>query len=242
MDTGIPRKVVAIYSGGMDSTVLLYQLVKGGAEVRALSIDYGQRHRDRELAAAKQIAEGLGISREVADIRGISHLLSGSALTSPDIAVPEGHYAEDNMKATVVPNRNMIMLSVAAGYAISLKYDAVAYAAHSGDHAIYPDCRNEFADAVDAAIQLADWHPVKLYRPFVNLTKADIAKLGSELQAPLEQTWSCYNGREQHCGRCGTCIERREALYLAGIDDLTEYEVSAPELNQLAANDWRIKK
>lgn len=240
MQADTPKKVVVIYSGGMDSTVLLYQLVKGGAEVRALSIDYSQRHRERELSAARQIAEGLGISHEVADLRGINHLLAGSSLTSPDIDVPEGHYAEENMKATVVPNRNMIMLSVAAGYAISIQYDAVAYAAHSGDHAIYPDCRNEFADAVDAAIQLADWHRVQLYRPFLDMSKADIAKLGSELKVPLEKTWSCYNGRAKHCGRCGTCIERREAFYLAGMEDFTKYERDSPKLEKLIEKEWKL--
>ena len=116
----------------------------------------------------------------MADLSGLSDLLAGGALTSSDIEVPEGHYAEDNMKATVVPNRNMILLSVAAGWAISSKYDRIAYAAHSGDHAIYPDCRNEFAEALDGAIRLADWHEVSLYRPFVDMTKADIVSLGAK--------------------------------------------------------------
>ena len=123
----------------------------------------------------------------MADLSGLSDLLAGSALTSSDIEVPEGHYAEDNMKATVVPNRNMILLSVAAGWAISSKYDRIAYAAHSGDHAIYPDCRNEFAEALDGAIRLADWHEVSLYRPFVDMTMADIASLGAELRVPYER-------------------------------------------------------
>ena len=152
-----------------------------------------------------------------------SDLLAGSALTSSEIEVPEGHYAEDNMKATVVPNRNMILLSVAAGWAISSKYDRIAYAAHSGDHAIYPDCRNEFAEALDGAIRLADWHEVSLYRPFVDMTKADIVSLGAKLGVPFEKTWSCYKGQDLHCGRCGTCVERREAFYLAGVDDPTTY-------------------
>ena len=134
----------------MDSSVLLYQLVQAGDEVKTISIDYGQRHK-KEIIQAKEMAKSLGIEHQVADLTSITHLLSGSALTSPNIEVPEGHYAEDNMKATVVPNRNMILLSVATGWAVSQKFDRVAYAAHSGDHAIYPDCRTEFADILGQA-------------------------------------------------------------------------------------------
>ena len=145
------------------------------------------------------------------------------------------------MKSTVVPNRNMILLSLATAWAVSKKADSVSYAAHSGDHAIYPDCRNEFAEALDKAIRLADWQEVYLNRPFVDLTKADIVKLGSELNVPFEQTWSCYEGQEVHCGRCGTCIERREAFYLAGVEDPTEYSPEAPNLEVMISNDWRLK-
>ena len=145
-------KSLVVHSGGMDSTVLLYQLLQAGDEVKALSINYGQRH-SRELEAASALCAELGVEHRVADLSGLSELLAGSALTSSEIEVPEGHYAEDNMKATVVPNRNMILLSVAAGWAISSKYNRIAYAAHSEDHAIYPDCRNEFAEALDGAIR-----------------------------------------------------------------------------------------
>ena len=190
-------KSIVVHSGGMDSTVLLYRLVDEGDEVKALSIDYGQRHR-KEIDYARTLAEGLGVEHRVADLRSLTELLGGSALTSPDIEVPEGHYAEENMKATVVPNRNMILLSVSAGWAISSKFDRVAYAAHAGDHAIYPDCRTEFADALDSAIRLADWREVSLHRPFVALTKADLVQLGAELKVPFEKTWSCYQGQELH--------------------------------------------
>ncbi len=134
------------------------------------------------------------------------------------------------MKATVVPNRNMILLALAAGWAISQKADAIAYAAHGGDHAIYPDCRPEFAEAMRHAIGLADWHRVELLRPFVTLTKADIVRRGAELGAPLGSTWSCYRGGARHCGRCGTCVERREAFALAGVPDPTDYEAALPPL------------
>jgi len=189
----------------------------------ALSVDYGQRHR-KELDSASAICRITGISHEVADLRGITHLLKGSSLTDSKIDVPDGHYAEESMKATVVPNRNMIMLSVAIGYAISLGAQFVAYGAHAGDHIIYPDCRPEFAAAINTAALLADWHQVELLRPFIRLTKAEIAKRGAELNVPFELTWSCYKGGERHCGRCGTCVERAEAFNLTGLQDPTEYE------------------
>lgn len=232
-------KTILIYSGGMDSTVLLYQLLNEGNEVKALSVDYGQRHK-KEIDAARAIADRLGVEHRVADLTGITSMLGGSSLTSSDIDVPEGHYAEDNMKATVVPNRNMIMLSVAAGWAISTKCDSISYAAHSGDHAIYPDCREEFAQAVDQAIQLADWHKVVLNRPFVGSTKADIVALGTKLGVPFEDTWSCYKGGSLHCGRCGTCVERREAFHLAGVEDPTPYDTSAPSLEAMIESDWKL--
>ena len=232
-------KSLVVHSGGMDSTVLLYQLLQAGDEVKALSINYGQRH-SRELDGARALCSELGVEHRVADLSGLSDLLAGSALTSSDIEVPEGHYAEDNMKATVVPNRNMILLSVAAGWAISSKYDRIAYAAHSGDHAIYPDCRNEFAEALDGAIRLADWHEVSLYRPFVDMTKADIVSLGAKLGVPFEKTWSCYKGQDLHCGRCGTCVERREAFYLAGVEDPTTYAPDAPTVQEMVASDWKL--
>ena len=218
---------VIIYSGGLDSTVLLYDLLAAGHSVRALSINYGQRHQ-KELDAASGICGQLNIEHRVIDISGITSLLKGNSLTDDTIDVPEGHYESDSMKATVVPNRNMIMLSIAAGWAISEKADHVAYAAHSGDHAIYPDCREAFTSALDTAIQLADWHEVSLYRPFVGKSKADIVKLGSELKVPFADTWSCYKGEDLHCGRCGTCIERREAFHLADVTDPTHYADNTP--------------
>lgn len=232
-------KTVLVYSGGMDSTVLLYHLLKEGATVAALSVDYGQRHK-KELDLAREITQTLGVEHRVADLTTITGLLGGSSLTDPELRVPHGHYEEENMKSTVVPNRNMILLSVATGWAVSLKADCVSYAAHAGDHAIYPDCREEFADALDKTMRLADWQEIYLNRPFVSWTKADIVRRGAQLDVPFEKTWSCYEGGDQHCGRCGTCIERREAFHLAGVADPTEYSEAAPTLEAMIANDWRL--
>ena len=232
-------KSVVIYSGGLDSTVLLYHLKANGHDLSALSVDYGQRHR-RELDCAAKICKLAGVPNRIADLSSIRDLLSGSSLTSPQIEVAEGHYTEESMKSTVVPNRNMILLSLAAGHALSLGANQVAYAAHSGDHAIYPDCRNEFADAVAEAMKLCDWQPIELIRPFIDLTKAEIVAIGNQLNVPFENTWSCYKGGTVHCGRCGTCIERREAFHLAGLHDPTAYASDAPSIEALIANQWHL--
>lgn len=217
------ERAVVIYSGGMDSTVLLYLLRSEGVEVKALGIDYGQRHRI-ELSYAAAIAGALNVPFEVADLSGVTRLLAGSSQTSPEIPVPEGHYAAENMKLTVVPNRNMIMLAVAIGHAISIGYPVVAYGAHAGDHAIYPDCRPEFAAAMEAVAGLCDYQPIRLVRPFMHADKATICKIGDQLGVPFFATWSCYKGGVKHCGKCGTCVERREAFQLAGVVDPTLYE------------------
>lgn len=232
-------KTILIYSGGIDSTVLLYALRSEGCEIAALSINYGQRH-ERELACAAKICAELEVEHRIADLRGLAPLLTGSSLTDPSMSVPHGHYEEANMKATVVPNRNMLLLATAAAWAIARKADTIAYAAHHGDHAIYPDCREEFAEAMDQAIQLADWHSVRLLRPFVDLSKADIVRRGADLGVCFEQTWSCYEGGEMHCGLCGTCIERREAFHLAGVADPTKYAPTAPAIAEMIACNWRL--
>jgi len=201
---------------------MLAHLIDAGHKVYALSIDYGQRHRI-ELDRAAQIAAHYGVEHRVIDLHCLKPIMPGSSLTDDAVDVPLGHYEEESMKATVVPNRNMILLSVTAAWAISLKADHIAYAAHAGDHAIYPDCRPVFADTMAEAIKLADWHEVELIRPFVNWSKTKIAQRGKELNAPMHLTWSCYQGTEPHCGQCGTCVERREAFVQAGITDPTEY-------------------
>lgn len=216
-------ETVLIYSGGLDSTTLLYHLLDTGHRVRCLTIDYGQRHR-REIESAEAVCGLLSIEHRVADLSALRPLMGGSALTD-DIEVPEGHYEEESMKATVVPNRNMLMLSVAIAWAVSTKSDFVAYAAHGGDHAIYPDCRPEFAEAMNAAAKLCDWHKVEILRPFIRLDKGEIVRHGVELSVPFELTWTCYRGGEKACGKCGSCRERLEAFEGAGLSDPLSYEI-----------------
>jgi 7-cyano-7-deazaguanine synthase len=212
-------------SGGLDSSVMAYHLAAQGHNIKAITVNYGQRHA-REIEAARWIARSLSIEHQVlylADpLRGILGECSSLLLDGP--AIPEGHYAHESMKSTIIPNRNMLLISLAVAYSISNGLGGVAYAAHSGDHAIYPDCRPEFARAMDAAVSLCDWSEQVLLRPFINLTKADIVVLGAELKVPFERTWSCYKGGSTHCGKCGTCVERREAFELAGVKDPTTYE------------------
>lgn len=217
-------KTIVIYSGGLDSTVLLCKLKAEGREVKALSINYGQRH-GRELEAARKICGMLHIEHKVADLSGLRELMAGSSQTDSTVPVPHGHYAAENMKLTVVPNRNALLLSVGFAWAISLKHDTVAYAAHAGDHAIYPDCREEFTTPFAEAMRNADWHPVELERPFLTMTKAQIVGIGADIAAcgAMAESYSCYEGEEQHCGLCGTCQERRSAFRDAGVYDLTNY-------------------
>ena len=219
----VSKSTILIFSGGMDSATLLYELLYWKCPVKALGINYGQRHV-RELKAAEQIAALRGVEYRVLDFSCLRPLLAGSSQTDSSVEVPEGHYAAENMKLTVVPNRNMIMLSAAIAWAISTKSEAVAYAAHFGDHAIYPDCREEFVMAMEFAAKTADWHPVEILRPFINWTKQRIAERGVQLGVPYHITWSCYKGGAVHCGKCGTCVERREAFRLALLNDPTEYQ------------------
>lgn len=235
-----PKSAVAVYSGGIDSTVMLYSMRELGIHIRgALSVDYGQKHR-KEIEVAARVCRSLDIEHRVADLKDVAGLFGQSGLVDSGSAVPEGHYEEESMKSTVVPNRNMILISLATAWAIKKEAEAVAYAAHSGDHAIYPDCRETFAAALDAAIQQCDWASVRLYRPFVESSKSEIVAEGDRLRAPLGEAWSCYKGGEMHCGRCGTCIERREAFFLAGVEDPTVYEADAPELETLVNTGWRL--
>jgi len=209
----------------MDSTALLAKLVAEKREVRALSVNYGQRH-SRELEAARKVCALLGVEHKVADLSGLRELMLGSSQTDPTVPVPHGHYAEENMKLTVVPNRNMLLISVAVCWAVSLKYDSVAYAAHAGDHAVYPDCREEFVRPLAEAVLQADWHKVALERPFLLYTKAEVLKVGALNggMAALALSYSCYEGKEAHCGLCGTCQERRVAFRDAGLEDPTKYD------------------
>ncbi len=216
---------VVIFSGGMDSATLLHDLLEGGATCHALTIDYGQRHRREIDAAASFVAhmrtlfgDGMGEHR-IADLAGLGPLLAGSSQTDRTIAVPHGHYSEENMKLTVVPNRNMILLAVAAGWAVAVHANGVAYGAHAGDHAIYPDCRAAFVEAMRQALSLCDWQDVELVTPFIGLDKGAIARRGCELETPYALTWTCYEGADQPCGLCGACCERHEAFEAVGIPD-----------------------
>ena len=216
------EKIVLIFSGGMDSTVLLYDLLAQKKHVIAVSFNYGQKHL-KELHAASVIAGERGVEHQVLDISSLTCHLSNSSLTNPEIEVPDGHYASENMAITIVPNRNMIFLSIAGGFAINRGIHQLAYGAHSGDHFIYADCRREFVNAITETFNLCDSTPVKLIAPYLEYTKADICRVGVKLVIPFENTWSFYKGQELHCGKCGTCIERREAFMLAGVVDPTVY-------------------
>lgn len=217
------EKVVVIYSGGMDSFTLLHRARAAGHEVHALSFNYGQRHV-RELECAETVCKALGIPHKVVDMSPMASLMTGSALTDA-IDVPEGHYEEDSMKATVVPNRNMILLSLATGYAVSVEAQAVWYGAHGGDHAIYPDCRPEFVEKMDAVCRVANYEPVRIEAPYMKLDKGQILAEGLALDLDYSQTWTCYNGREKACGVCGSCVERLEAFASHGLTDPLPYEV-----------------
>jgi 7-cyano-7-deazaguanine synthase len=217
-------KTIVICSGGLDSVSLACRVAAEHELIGLLSFDYGQRHR-KELNFAAACARRLGVAHQIIDIRNIGTHLAGSALTD-DIAVPDGHYAEETMKTTIVPNRNAIMLAIAFGLAAAQKADAVGVAVHGGDHFIYPDCRPGFIDAFQAMQDQAldGYANVSLYAPYVHISKADIVADGAKNSTPFAETWSCYKGGARHCGRCGTCVERREAFHLAGIDDPTHYE------------------
>ncbi len=217
---------VAVVSGGLDSVTLCHFLASRGFFLRLLAFDYGQRHQ-RELEFARACAARLSSPLEVIDLSGLRPLLKGSALTD-DVAVPHGHYAAPSMAATIVPNRNAIFLAAAYAWAVSSRAQLVAIGVHAGDHPVYPDCRPAFIEAFGSmqrvAVEGAGDARLSLFAPFLTLRKHDIVHLGAALGVPFQETWSCYEGGEVHCGRCGTCVERREAFELAGVPDPTAYE------------------
>lgn len=220
-------KAMIVCSGGLDSVTLAYKVATQGNLTSLVSFQYGQRH-DKELDYAAQCAKHFDVPHHIIDISNVGAQLTGSALTD-DVEVPDGHYAEDSMKLTIVPNRNAIMLTIAYGMAASQGADTVAIAVHGGDHFIYPDCRPEFIKqfAKMQKMALDGFADIELYAPFLNGSKADIVSAGAALSVPFEATWSCYKGGDQHCGKCGTCVERAEAFYEAGVPDPTTY--AAPE-------------
>ncbi|MCI7651890.1 MAG: 7-cyano-7-deazaguanine synthase QueC [Prevotella sp.] len=215
------KNSVIIVSGGMDSITLLYDHKDEIA--LGISFDYGSNHNAREIPFAKMHCERLGIKHITINLDFMHQYFKSSLLDGAE-AIPEGHYADDNMKSTVVPFRNGIMLSIAIGIAESNNLDQVFIANHGGDHTIYPDCRPEFINAIDAAATAGTYNNVKVVAPYTKITKSDIARIGKKLSIDYTETWSCYKGGEVHCGKCGTCVERKEALAEAGIEDKTIYE------------------
>lgn len=212
---------IIVLSGGMDSTTLLYEYQSRIA--LAVSFDYGSNHNRRELAFAALHCERLGIKHLIIPLDFIHQYFHSSLLSGAD-AVPEGNYNDENMRSTVVPFRNGIMLAVAAGLAEDNGLQQIMMANHAGDHAIYPDCRPSFVQAMDKAVQAGTYNGVRLFTPYTDLTKADIARRGKALGIDYSETWSCYKGGEHHCGKCGTCTERIDALREAGVEDKTIYE------------------
>lgn len=217
------ERAMVILSGGLDSTTLLFYANMLGYEVHALSFDYGQRH-NKELVFAEHAAQACA-SWKLVDIREImKQFHSKSALLDNAVEMPHEHWEDKNQRRTVVPNRNMILLSIAAGFAEIEEIDKIFYGAHKNDRAVYPDCRPEFVKAVSNATREATYSRVQIDAPFMDMTKAQIVRLGDNLGVPFKYTWSCYEGGEKHCGKCGTCQERREAFKVAGVHDPTEYE------------------
>ncbi|MBR1510536.1 MAG: 7-cyano-7-deazaguanine synthase QueC [Bacteroidales bacterium] len=210
--------MILVYSGGLDSTTLLYEY-KDRISL-AVSFDYGSKHNAREIEYAKENCKRLGIKHLVIPLDFIGRYFKSDLLLSGG-DIPEGSYADENMHSTVVPFRNGIMLAIAAGLAESYDEDAILLANHSGDHAIYPDCRPEFIEGMAAAVKAGTYNGVKVLSPYCNMTKREIALRGKELGIDYSLTYSCYKGGEKHCGKCGTCVERKEAL--EGFDP-TEYE------------------
>ena len=221
------EKVIVLLSGGMDSVTALYEAHRSYEVVCAVSFHYGAKHNDREIPFAAHHAARLGVPHRGIRLGFIDQMFTSDLLQSGG-EIPRGHYEEETMKKTVVPFRNGIMLSIAAGLAESLEANDLVIAAHSGDHAIYPDCRKDFMKSMAEAIRLGTYAKVNIIRPFIAMTKAGIARRGAELGVDYSATWSCYVGGEMHCGECGTCVERREAFQLAGISDPTRYKSTSP--------------
>ena len=215
------KDCLIVLSGGLDSTTMLYEYRERIA--MAVSFHYGSNHNDKELEFAQMHCQRLGIPHQIIRLPFFKEIFHSSLLEGAE-AIPEGNYDEENMKSTVVPFRNGIMLSIAAGIAENNKIQHVMLANHAGDHTIYPDCRPEFVKAMNKAIEAGTWNNVKLLTPYTRLTKATIASHGKMLGLDYSETWSCYKGGEHHCGVCGTCRERKEALQLAGIKDTTIYD------------------
>ncbi len=221
------KKAVIIFSGGIDSTTLLYSSVKKGFDVDCITFNYGQKH-SKEIDSALKVSNALGVPHRVIDLSELRELLSGSALTDANVDIPEvpetaEHY--DTLKSTIVPNRNAIFLAIAVGYAVSKSADNVFFGAHHSDRGVYPDCRQEFVESFQTSERLATANPdLNIRAPFVDMDKSQIVKLGAGLGVPFKETWSCYKGGRVHCGVCSSCRERKRAFLESGVPDPTGYE------------------
>lgn len=215
------KQGLIILSGGMDSVTLLH--AREDEIALAVTFDYGSNHAAKEIECARWHCQQLGIEHIVIPLEFMHHYFKSSLLAGGE-AIPEGHYADENMKSTVVPFRNGIMLAIACGLAESRGLKMVYIANHSGDHAIYPDCRATFIESMSEAMAYGTYENIKIAAPFTSLTKGDIAHIGTEIGVDYTHTYSCYKGGDKHCGKCGTCVERKEAFEMAGVTDPTEYE------------------
>ncbi|MDC0979973.1 7-cyano-7-deazaguanine synthase QueC [bacterium] len=214
-------KIIVVYSGGLDSFTLLNEAIRSGKDVSALSFDYGQKH-NKELHFVEKFCAQESIDSKIVNVSSIKELFQGSSLTD-EIDIPKGHYEDDSMKSTVVPNRNMILISLALGYAVTKKAEEVWFGAHAGDHAIYPDCRPEFVEKMDAVARIANYSPIAIKAPYIAMSKTEILAIGLNMQLDYGLTWTCYEGKELACGSCGACHERLESFAANNIIDPIKY-------------------
>ena len=214
-------KIIVVYSGGLDSFTLLNEAIRSGKDVSALSFDYGQKH-NKELHFVEKFCAQESIDSKIVNVSSIKELFQGSSLTD-EIDIPKGHYEDDSMKSTVVPNRNMILISLALGYAVTKEAEEVWFGAHAGDHAIYPDCRPEFVEKMDAVARIANYSPIAVKAPYIAMSKTEIIAIGLNMQLDYGLTWTCYEGKELACGSCGACHERLESFAANNVIDPIKY-------------------
>jgi len=214
-------KIIVVYSGGLDSFTLLNEAIRSGKDVFALSFDYGQKH-SKELDCVEKFCAQESIDSKIVDVSSIKELFQGFSLTD-EIDIPKGHYEDDSMKSTVVPNRNMILISMALGYAVTKEAEEVWFGAHAGDHAIYPDCRPEFVEKMDAVARIANYSPIAVKAPYIAMSKTEILAIGLNMQLDYGLTWTCYEGKELACGSCGACHERLESFAANNVIDPIKY-------------------
>ena len=214
-------KIIVVYSGGLDSFTLLNEAIRSGKDVSALSFDYGQKH-NKELHFVEKFCAQESIDSKIVDVSSIKELFQGSSLTD-EIDIPKGHYEDDSMKSTVVPNRNMILISLALGYAVTKGAEEVWFGAHAGDHAIYPDCRPEFVEKMDSVARIANYSPIAIKAPYITMSKTEILAIGLNMQLDYGLTWTCYEGKDLACGSCGACHERLESFAANNVIDPIKY-------------------